>query len=98
MSKPKLTSNPNSAIPPRLFNGLLERTRRIFGRGPKQDYQLIDNQGRILAYLEVQNLLTTEPIERFLGQRVNVFGVPHKPEDSKVIILRVESLRFAPQS
>ena len=94
---PVLTSTPSSALPPRLFNGRLERTRRIFGRGPKQDYQLIDNQGRVLAYLEVQNLLTTEPIERFLGQRVNVFGVPNKPEDSKVIVLTVESLRFAPQ-
>lgn len=94
---PVLTSTPNSAMPPRLFSGRLERTRRIFGRGPEQNFQLIDSQGRVLAYLEVQNLLTTEPVERFLGQNVNVFGVPSKPEGSKTIIIKVESLRFAPQ-
>ena len=95
---PVLTSFPSSAMPPRLFSGRLERTRRIFGRGPLQDYQLIDDQGHILAYLEVRTLLTTEPVEKFVGQKVNVFGVPRKPEGSKVIILKVESLRFAPQS
>jgi hypothetical protein len=94
---PVLISTPNAALPPRLFSGRLERTRRIFGRGPKQDYQLIDSQGRALAYLEVQNLLTTEPVEQFLGQKVNVFGVPSKPEGSKIIVVMVESLRFAPQ-
>ncbi len=94
---PVLISTPNAAMPPRLFSGRLERTRRIFGRGPKQDFQLIDSQGRVLAYLEVRNLLTTEPVERFLGQKVNVFGVPSKPEGSKIIIVMVESLRFAPQ-
>ncbi|RKX35624.1 MAG: hypothetical protein DRP71_03065 [Verrucomicrobia bacterium] len=94
---PVLTPTPSRAMPPRLFSGRLERTRRIFGRGPKQNFQLIDGQGRVLAYLEIQNLLTTEPVERFLGQKVNVFGVPRKPEGSKIIIVQVESLRFAPQ-
>lgn len=94
---PVLTSTPSSSMPPRLFSGRLERTRRIFGRGPKQNFQLIDTHGRVLAYLEVKNLLTTEPVERFLGQKVNVFGVPSKPEGSKIIIVQVESLRFAPQ-
>ncbi len=94
---PMVNPTMNTGLAPILMSGRLERTRRFFGRGPEQDYQLIDKNGRVVAYLEVGSLLTTEPVERFLGSTVNVFGIPHKPAKSKALILRVESLRLPPQ-
>jgi hypothetical protein len=87
----------NMDLAPILLNGKLERTRRFFGQGPEQDFQLIDKNGRVIAYLETASLLTTEKVESYLGLAVNVFGVPRKPPGAKALILRVESLRLPPQ-
>lgn len=87
----------NVDLAPILLSGRLERTRRFFGQGPKQNYQLIDKNGRVIAYLEVDTLLTTQKVDSFLGLTVNVFGVPRKPPGSKALILSVESLRLPPQ-
>lgn len=94
---PMVNPAANADLAPILLNGRLERTRRFFGQGPEQDYQLIDKNGRVMAYLEVANLLTTEKVESYLGLTVNVFGVPRKPPGTKALILRVESLRMPPQ-
>lgn len=92
---PSVTPVRNADFAPILLNGRLERTRRIFGRGPEQDYQLISGDGKVLALLEVDSLITTEPVASFLGRAVNVVGVPRKPEESRSLILRVETLRLA---
>ena len=92
---PMVTPAPNADVAPILMNGRLERTRRVFGRGPEQDYQLIGKEGKVIAYLETDSLILTEPVDAFLGLVVNVFGVPRKPADSKALILRVETLRLA---
>lgn len=94
---PVVNPEVNMGLAPILLNGKLERTRRFFGRGPEQNYQLIDKNGRVIAYLEVEFLLTTEKVESYLGLTVNVFGVPRKPARAKALILRVESLRLPPQ-
>ncbi|MEZ5276186.1 MAG: hypothetical protein R3F07_07400 [Opitutaceae bacterium] len=92
---PMTTAAPNADVAPILMNGRLERTRRVFGRGPDQEYQLIGKEGKVIAYLETDSLILTEPVDAFLGLVVNVFGVPRKPAESKALILRVETLRVA---
>lgn len=82
------------AAAPRVFQGYLARTRRILGAGPKLDYQLLDENNRRIALLDLSALLITEPIDRFEGMRVSVFGPLLRREGVKDLIIRVETIRL----
>lgn len=77
---------------PREFQGYLMRTRRAFGRGPRLDYQLVDENGRRIALLDVSRLLITEPLENYENRTVGVFGPVSQVPDGKDIVVRVETL------
>ncbi len=80
---------------PRTFEGYLIRTRRILGRGPKLDYQLVDEDNKRIALLDVSALLVTEPIEFFEGRLVRIYGPGVAMEGVTDAIIRVENLRLA---
>lgn len=80
---------------PRTFEGYLMRTRRILGRGPKLDYQLVDEDNKRIALLDVSALLVTEPIEFFEGRLVRIYGPGVAMEGVTDAIIRVENLRLA---
>ena len=80
---------------PRTFEGYLMRTRRILGRGPKLDYQLVDENNTRIALLDVSALLVTEPIEFFEGRFVKIYGPGLSMEGVTDAIIRVENLRLA---
>lgn len=79
---------------PRTFVGYLMRTRRFFGRGPKYDYQLVDDRNRRITLLDVSALLATSPIESFENRRVSVFGPGIARPDVTDVIIRVQTLRL----
>jgi len=98
------TAQPTPAAPatpgvitaaPRTFEGYLMRTRRILGRGPKLDYQLVDENNQRIALLDVSALLVTEPIEFFEGRFVKIYGPGLSMEGVTDAIIRVENLRLA---
>lgn len=80
---------------PRTFEGYLMRTRRILGQGPKLDYQLVDENNKRIALLDVSALLVTEPIEFFEGRMVKIYGPGLSMEGVTDAIIRVENLRLA---
>jgi len=80
---------------PRTFEGYLIRTRRILGQGPKLDYQLVDENNKRIALVDVSALLVTEPIEFFEGRLVKIYGPGLTMEGVSDAIIRVESLRLA---
>ena len=80
---------------PRTFEGYLMRTRRILGRGPKLDYQLVDEDNKRIALLDMSALLVTEPIEFFEGRLVRIYGPGMAMEGVSDAIIRVENLRLA---
>lgn len=80
---------------PRTFEGYLIRTRRILGQGPKLDYQLVDENNKRIALLDVSALLVTEPIEFFEGRLVKIYGPGLSMEGVTDAIIRVENLRLA---
>lgn len=80
---------------PRTFEGYLMRTRRILGQGPKLDYQLVDENNKRIALLDVSALLVTEPIEFFEGRMVKIYGPGLSMEGVNDAIIRVENLRLA---
>lgn len=80
---------------PRTFEGYLIRTRRILGRGPKLDYQLVDENNNRIALLDMSALLVTEPIEFFEGRLVKIYGPGVSMQGVQDAVIRVESLRLA---
>lgn len=80
---------------PRAFQGTLMRTRRILGRGPKLDYQLVDESNRRIALLDMSALLLTEPLESFEGRMVSIYGPGMAQDGVDDMIIRVETLRIA---
>lgn len=101
--KPKRTREPKvEPVPvetegaPRTFVGYLLRTRRILGRGPKYDYQLVDENNDRIALLDVSALLATSPVASFENRRVSVYGPGLTRPDVKDVILRVQTLRLLP--
>jgi len=95
-TKPKAPAAPvEITAAPRTFEGYLMRTRRILGSGPKLDYQLVDENNKRIALLDVSALLVTEPIEFFEGRMVKVYGPGLSMEGVNDAIIRVENLRLA---
>jgi len=95
--RPRTPSAPPAAITaaPRTFEGYLMRTRRILGRGPKLEYQLVDENNNRIALLDMSALLVTEPIEFFEGRMVKIYGPGLSMEGVTEAIIRVENLRLA---
>ncbi|MBL4575530.1 MAG: hypothetical protein JKY51_05445 [Opitutaceae bacterium] len=94
--EPKETSDEITELPPaRLFHGIFAKTKRFLGRKPKYDYRLLDSQEKTLLYLDVSTLLITDPLEKYLGRKINAFGTGRVPVKSKYLVIRVESLRLA---
>lgn len=86
--------NPTSAAP-RTFQGYLKKTRRILGQGPKLDYQLVDENNKRIALLDMSALLLTDPLDRLEGRLVNIYGPGVPMADVKGPVIRVETLRLA---
>ncbi|MGH8020614.1 MAG: hypothetical protein ACREIA_20490 [Opitutaceae bacterium] len=82
---------------PRVFQGYLMRTRRVLGMGPKLDYQLVDEEGRRIALLDLSPLLITEPLARYENHMVSVFGPVLRRPEVKDMIIRVQTLRLSQQ-
>jgi hypothetical protein len=91
---PEPIRNPTSAAP-RSFQGYLKKTRRILGQGPKVDYQLVDENNKRIALLDMSALLLTDPLDRLEGRLVNVFGPGVSVAEVNEPVIRVETLRLA---
>ena len=79
---------------PRQLTGKFASARSLLHRHPPFPWELVDNSGRRFAYLDVSNLLLTDPIESFTGHFVVVFGAAQPTRDGKDIVIRVESMQL----
>jgi hypothetical protein len=91
---PVVVPSPADATP-RLFQGYLMRTRRVLWTGPKLDYQLVDENNRRIALLDLSSLLVTEDLGSFEGRLVNVFGTGASLPEVSGVVIKVENLRLA---
>ncbi|HWA08418.1 MAG TPA: hypothetical protein VG838_03035 [Opitutaceae bacterium] len=83
-----------AAAVPRLFQGKLVSTRRPFTPRRPYDYQLNDDAGARLAYLDFSKLLQTEQIDKYAGHIVVVNGTARNVPEAKGIVIQVESLEL----
>ncbi len=84
-----------SASLPRVFQGKFVSTKSLLRPRRPYDYQLNDSAGERYAYLNINRLLQTEQIDKFVDHTVSVYGTA-KPlaSGSKDIVIEVESLQL----
>lgn len=94
--QPALSSSTaaDAAQLPRQLTGKFVSARSLLHRHPPFPWELVDNSGRRFAYLDVSNLLLTDPIESFTGHFVVVFGAAQPTRGGKDIVIRVESMQL----
>ncbi len=83
-----------SAALPRLFQGKFVSTRRPFAPRRPYDYQINDESGVRIAYVDIGKLLQTEKIDRYLDHVVLVSGPAWNVPDAKGIVVQAESLQL----
>ncbi len=79
---------------PRQFAGIFNSTRSAFHPRRPFDWELIDNAGKRITYLDISKLLLTEQIEKYVGHAVVVFGAVKPTADGKDIVIQVETLQL----
>ncbi len=94
-SPPPVTSG--SAIPEdgslRIFEGRLARVRSFLGQSPPYPHQLLDHSGRRIAYLDLNRLLITVPLEKEFGTNLLVYGKAEPIPNRRDFVIRVEHMR-----
>jgi hypothetical protein len=83
-----------SAALPRQFQGKFVSTRRPLAPRRPYDYQLNDEAGVRVGYLDVSKLLQTERIEKYVDRTVVVYGTAKNDADAKAVVIRAESLQL----
>jgi hypothetical protein len=79
---------------PRQFTGSIVSARRLLGPRPVYPYQLNDDNGSRLAYLDLSKIALAGPIDGYLNRPVVIFGAASNLSDGKSIVIVVESLQI----
>jgi len=87
------TLNPAAAAAlPRMFEGTFVPAKRFLAYKP-YEYQLNDRAGQRYAFLDVSHLPKAEPIEKYLNRIVTVYGSAKAIENTKDIVIEVDSIQ-----
>jgi hypothetical protein len=86
------SSDGGSAALPRILQGKFVSTRRPFAPRRPFDYQINDDAGVRIAYVDVKKVAQGEQIEKYLDHTVVVSGVVHSVPEAKGIVIEADSL------
>lgn len=78
----------------RLYEGRLDRSRSFLGRQPPYSFQVRDHSGNRIAYVDLDKLLITTPIDRFLDRNFQFYGKAEPIEGRRDFVIRVEHMRL----
>ncbi len=76
----------------RTFFGIVASSRNPLRPRRPHDFQLNDDGGTRIAYLDISKLLLTEQIEAFVGRPVSILGTAETAGND--LVIRVESLKL----
>jgi hypothetical protein len=90
---PPVNAGPATAMP-RTLQGMLVATKRflLVGPRPNYDYQLNDNDGKRIAFLDVSKVAPRQKMETYVDQLVTVSGVIKPTDDWKNLVVEVQTL------
>jgi len=77
----------------RTFEGRFASTHHVFKSRKFYDWELVDESGNRIAYLDLSKLMFTEQIDKYTDRSVVVYGAVN-PADSEDIVIAVESLQL----
>jgi hypothetical protein len=86
-------SSAAAAALPRMFEGTFVPAKRFLAYKP-YEYQLNDRSGQRYAFLDVSRLSKAEPIERYLDRTVTVYGAAKAIENTKDIVIEVDTIQL----
>jgi hypothetical protein len=78
----------------RLFEGTLATTKSLIYPRRPYDWQLVDLDGKRVAYVDLSKLLLTDQIENYSGHAVVVLGSLKSVKDTGDLVIEVEALRL----
>ena len=87
------TGTPGGAAVPRLFQGKFASTRRPFTPRRPYDYELLDERGVRIAFLDVTRLPQTLQVEPLLEHTVVAYGALKAVPGTQDVVLVVESIQ-----
>lgn len=87
------TLNPAAAAAlPRMFEGTFVPAKRFLAYKP-YEYQLNDRSGQRYAFLDVSRLPKAESVDRYLNRVVTVYGAAKAIENTKDIVIEVDTIQ-----
>jgi hypothetical protein len=78
----------------KLFEGTLTGTRTLLMPKKPFDWQIVDADGKRIAYLDLSKLLLTDQIENYAGHAVVVLGYLESIKNSSDLVIHAEGLRL----
>jgi hypothetical protein len=88
------SSGDSSAPLARTFEGRFVSTHHALASRKPYDWQLVDESGTRLAYLDVSQLMFTDQVGKYTDREVTVYGAVRPAPDGENIIVTVESLQL----
>ncbi len=78
----------------RLYEGRLRESRSFLFNKPPYPFQIVDSSGNRIAYVDLEKLLITTPLDRFIDRLFLVYGQAEPIEGRRDFVIRVEHLRL----
>lgn len=78
----------------RFLEGTVASTQHAFVPRRPYDWELVDDSGRRIAFLDLSRLVLTEQPESYSGRRVLVYGPVHPTSSGKDLVVDVETLEL----
>lgn len=78
----------------RLFEGTLTTTKSLLAPRRPYDWQLVDDTGKRIAYVDLHKLLLTDQIENYGGHAVVVLGALKPVEGTRDLVITAEGFRL----
>ena len=78
----------------KLFEGTLTGTRTLLMPKKPFDWQIVDADGKRVAYLDLSKLRLTDQIENYTGHAVVVLGYLESVKNSSDLVIHAEGLRL----
>lgn len=79
---------------PRIFEGKFVSTKRPFAPRRPFDYQINDESGVRVAYVDISKVARSEQIEKYLDRNVTVSGLARNVPEAKGIVIVADSLQI----
>lgn len=79
---------------PRLYEGQFNIRRGIMNPNTSYKYMLTTPQGRRIAYLDMQDVLSAGPVDKYFDRKVIIQGIPERDGKTSALVIKAKALRL----